>query len=131
MSRYDSGDDIDDVPAGDTDDADSPGSDELHETRPNRWTGAPSTWRTYTEEDRQTYIALEALRNNDLSSHLYNAFALRRPGLRSADRVPNSMVRIGMTLYHAFVSVLNFPPFCLPPPLLLTCVPSLLRVPRT
>lgn len=53
-------------------------SDELFESRPNRWRGLPQSWRTITEEDRLTYNALERLRNQDLSVHLYNASALRR-----------------------------------------------------
>lgn len=51
-------------------------SDELFDNRPNRWRGPPQSWRTITEEDRLTYNALERLRNQDLSVHLYNAFAL-------------------------------------------------------
>ncbi|KAK7739907.1 hypothetical protein SLS53_005500 [Cytospora paraplurivora] len=53
-------------------------SDELFDSRPNRWRGLPQSWRTITEEDRLTYNALERLRNQDLSVHLYNAFALRQ-----------------------------------------------------
>ncbi|ROW07874.1 hypothetical protein VMCG_03668 [Cytospora schulzeri] len=53
-------------------------SDELFEHRPNRWRGPPQSWRTITEEDRLTYNAFERLRNQDLSVHLYNAFALRQ-----------------------------------------------------
>lgn len=53
-------------------------SDELFENRPNRWRGPPQSWRTITEEDRLTYNASERLRNQDLSVHLYNAFALRQ-----------------------------------------------------
>lgn len=53
-------------------------SDELFDKRPNRWRGPPQSWRTITEEDRLTYNALERLRNQDLSVHLYNAFALRQ-----------------------------------------------------
>lgn len=53
-------------------------SDELFNTRPNRWRGPPQSWRTLTEEDRLTYNAVERLRNQDLSIHLYNAFALRQ-----------------------------------------------------
>lgn len=53
-------------------------SDELFDTRPNRWRGPPQSWRTLTEEDRLTYNAFERLRNQDLSVHLYNAFALRQ-----------------------------------------------------
>lgn len=53
-------------------------SDELFDTRPNRWRGPQQSWRTLTEEDRLTYNAFERLRNEDLSVHLYNAFALRQ-----------------------------------------------------
>lgn len=92
MSRYGTGDgDLDDDDEywdSDTDEIHSLASEELHEGRPNRWTGAASTWRTLTEDDRQTYAALEALRSRDLAAHLYNAFALRRPGLLAAGRVP-------------------------------------------
>lgn len=56
-------------------------SDRLHETRPNRWRGHPSTWQTWTERDRRAWLALENARKEDLAVHLYNAFALRR-GLR-------------------------------------------------
>lgn len=52
-------------------------SEDLFESRPNRWRGAPQSWRTLTEEDRLTHNALERLRNQDLSVHLYNVFALR------------------------------------------------------
>lgn len=52
-------------------------SEDLFESRPNRWRGLPQSWRTLTEEDRLTYNALERLRNRDLSTHLYNAFALK------------------------------------------------------
>ncbi|OIW23932.1 hypothetical protein CONLIGDRAFT_116059 [Coniochaeta ligniaria NRRL 30616] len=65
-----------------TDEIRSIASEDLHETRPNRWTGPASTWRKLTAEDRQTYAALEAVRNRDLSVHLYNAFALKRGGYR-------------------------------------------------
>lgn len=75
-----------------TDEINSLASEDLYTSRPNRWSGAASTWRTFTEEDRQTYAALAALRDKDLSAHLYNAFALRRPGLLGIDRLPNSGV---------------------------------------
>lgn len=63
-----------------TDDIRSIDSEELHETRPNRWTGPGSTWRKLTAEDRAVHSALEAVRHRDLSVHLYNAFALKRGG---------------------------------------------------
>ncbi|KUI62022.1 hypothetical protein VP1G_09159 [Cytospora mali] len=61
-----------------TSEVQSEDSDELFENRPNRWRGPPQSWRTITEEDRLTYNALQRLRNQDLSVHLYNAFALRQ-----------------------------------------------------
>ena len=62
----------------DTDEVNSLDSDELYETRPNRWKGQPSSWTTITEQDRLTYSAFEELRNRDLAIHLYNASALKR-----------------------------------------------------
>ncbi|KAL2143844.1 hypothetical protein VTI28DRAFT_9986 [Corynascus sepedonium] len=61
-------------------------SDDLHETRPNRWRGHPSTWKDWTESDRRTWAALENVRRGDLSVHLFNAFALRR-GFRAGPDV--------------------------------------------
>ena len=52
-------------------------SDDLHESRPNRWRGPKSTWRGLTQNDRSVHTALEKLRNGDLAVHLYNAFALK------------------------------------------------------
>lgn len=52
-------------------------SDDLHENRPNRWKGPSQTWSGITEEERLTYNALVRLRNQDLSLHLYNAWALK------------------------------------------------------
>lgn len=64
----------------DTDELRSVASDGLSETRPNRWTGPGSTWRKLTADDRSVHTALEAVKNRDLSVHLYNAFALKRRG---------------------------------------------------
>ncbi|KAL1837380.1 hypothetical protein VTJ49DRAFT_3939 [Mycothermus thermophilus] len=75
----------------------SPGSlesDELRESRPNRFRGHPSTWRTWTEADRQTWVAFENSRRADLAVHLYNAFALRR-GLRRGPDVDDSSEQQG------------------------------------
>ncbi|GAB1309992.1 hypothetical protein MFIFM68171_00202 [Madurella fahalii] len=71
---------------GDTDETRSLDSDELREARPNRWTGHPSTWRTWTERERRTWFALENTRRADLAVHLYNAFGLRK-GLREGPDV--------------------------------------------
>ncbi|TLS29596.1 hypothetical protein PpBr36_00667 [Pyricularia pennisetigena] len=64
----------------DTDDVRSISSTELREARPNRWKGPAPTWRALTEQDRLTYEAFVSLRNQDLSAHLYTAFALKRRG---------------------------------------------------
>nr|CAE76577.1 hypothetical protein [Neurospora crassa] len=74
LNQEDSGDEDWDK---DTEEINSIASDELHETRPNRWNGAPSTWLTFTAHERKAYQALEGLRRRDLSAHLYNAHALR------------------------------------------------------
>lgn len=60
-----------------TDDINSIASDELRETRPNRWRGHPQTWRNFTEADREAWAMLEGVRQQDLAVHLYNAFKLR------------------------------------------------------
>lgn len=62
----------------DTPEIQSEDSDYLYENRPNRWRGDPRTWLSITEEERLTYYALERVRNQDLSLHLYNAWALRQ-----------------------------------------------------
>jgi hypothetical protein len=62
----------------DSDDIASVASDELHAHRPNRWTGAPSTWRNLTKDERMLWQSVARLRNEDLGVHLYNAFALKR-----------------------------------------------------
>jgi hypothetical protein len=63
----------------------SPDSEDLHEARPNRWRGHPSTWRTWTEKDRQTWTALENVRKEELGVHLYNAYGLREGFRRGPD----------------------------------------------
>ncbi|AEO69950.1 uncharacterized protein THITE_2120715 [Thermothielavioides terrestris NRRL 8126] len=61
-----------------TSDLHSLDSETLHETRPNRWRGHPSTWQGWTERDRETWTALENARRGDLAVHLYNACGLKR-----------------------------------------------------
>ena len=46
--------------------------------RANRWPDAPSTWLSVTAQERGLASSLDALRDRDLSVHLYNAFALRK-----------------------------------------------------
>lgn len=60
-----------------TESINSESSDELYNTRPNRWRGDKSSWKTLNREDRAVYEGLEALRRSDLAVHLYNAFALK------------------------------------------------------
>ncbi|TVY83315.1 hypothetical protein LSUE1_G007317 [Lachnellula suecica] len=48
------------------------------ESRPNRWPGAPSTWLGLTAQERGEASSLDALRNQDLGIHLYNAYALKK-----------------------------------------------------
>lgn len=66
----------------DTDEIRSVDSEELYETRPNRWKGNKATWNTYTQEERLLHRSMEQVRNRDLSVHLYNAFALRNRAVR-------------------------------------------------
>ncbi|KXH26711.1 RNA polymerase I specific transcription initiation factor [Colletotrichum simmondsii] len=66
----------------DTDEIRSVDSEELYETRPNRWKGNKATWNSYTQEERLLHRSMEQLRNRDLSVHLYNAFALRNRAVR-------------------------------------------------
>ncbi|KAI1422610.1 RNA polymerase I-specific transcription initiation factor-domain-containing protein [Xylaria sp. FL1777] len=56
-----------------------PSSDDSNEEdeRPNRWTGPPSTWQQLNSAEIDTLTALNAIRNQDLSVHLYNAFTLK------------------------------------------------------
>ncbi|GKT43073.1 uncharacterized protein ColSpa_03254 [Colletotrichum spaethianum] len=75
----------------DTDEIRSVDSEELYETRPNRWRGKRSTWYTYTQEERLLYRSMGQLQNRDLSVHLYNAFALKhRPMRPSATAEPDA-----------------------------------------
>lgn len=97
-------------PAHNTEDADSlegraedpdfSDEDEEDEERPNRWTGPSSTWLSLTEQERGLAASLEALRNRDLSTHLYNSFALRRRGreLVEGNRRGQPVRRIGIGL---------------------------------
>ncbi len=62
----------------DTDEIRSLDSDELYESRPNRWRGPQDSWRHLTEPERWADKALNRRRNEDLSIHLYNVFALKR-----------------------------------------------------
>jgi hypothetical protein len=55
-------------------------SESAKEDRPNRWTGVSSTWKSLTEQERGLANSLDQLRDQDLSIHLYNAHALKKPG---------------------------------------------------
>ena len=47
-------------------------------TRPNRFTGPPQTWKSYTAADRQIATSLGQIEETDLAAHLYNSHALKR-----------------------------------------------------
>lgn len=54
-------------------------------TRPNKYHGPPSTWRTWTAPERELAASLDQIQAANLSIHLYNAFALKgRAGARSS-----------------------------------------------
>ena len=54
--------------------------------RPNRWTGDPATYRSYIEQERGLAASLNQIRDQDLSIHLYNSYALKRRARRFAER---------------------------------------------
>ncbi|KAL7943117.1 RNA polymerase I-specific transcription initiation factor domain-containing protein [Trichoderma barbatum] len=64
----------------DSDDIASVTSQDLHDNRPNRWTGAQRTWQHLTAEERQLWQSMEAVEGQDLAIHLYNAYALKKHG---------------------------------------------------
>lgn len=72
-------------------------SDDLHDNRPNRWKGPPQSWRSITEEERLTYNALERLKNEDLSLHLYNAFNLKQGAPPAAADGGSSQEEVDLT----------------------------------
>ncbi|KAJ4327452.1 hypothetical protein N0V84_002105 [Fusarium piperis] len=76
----------------DSDEIASIASEDLRENRPNRWTGPKSTWRTLTEEDRLLWQSIKQLQDQNLSVHLYNAFALKRRN-RYAESAQDLMVK--------------------------------------
>jgi hypothetical protein len=52
-------------------------AEQSYYTRPNRYYGPASTWRSWTKDDRDVAESLAEDRARDLSIHLYNAHALR------------------------------------------------------
>jgi hypothetical protein len=52
--------------------------DDEEPARPNRFSGQPQTWQSYTEADRQIAESLGQIQDTDLVAHLYNAHALKR-----------------------------------------------------
>ncbi|KAI1502929.1 RNA polymerase I-specific transcription initiation factor-domain-containing protein [Biscogniauxia marginata] len=69
-----------------------PSSEESEpEERPNRWIGPSSTWQQLNSAEIDTVTALNEIRNQDLSIHLYNAFALKQRRKKPQDtRAPIS-----------------------------------------
>jgi hypothetical protein len=65
----------------DHDDLDEPvdpfAAEESYYTRPNRYHGPASTWRSWTQHDREVAESTDLERAQDLSIHLYNAHALQ------------------------------------------------------
>jgi hypothetical protein len=57
--------------------ADPFAAEQSYYTRPNRYYGPASTWRSWTKDDRDVTESLAEGRARDLSIHLYNAHALR------------------------------------------------------
>jgi hypothetical protein len=53
-------------------------AEESYYTRPNRYHGPASTWRSWTKDEREVAESLDLERAQDLSIHLYNAHALRK-----------------------------------------------------
>ncbi|PTB40479.1 uncharacterized protein TrAFT101_005664 [Trichoderma asperellum] len=64
----------------DSDEIASVTSQDLHDNRPNRWTGHQRTWQRMTAEERRLWQSMEAVEDQDLAVHLYNAFALKKRG---------------------------------------------------
>ncbi|PTB68238.1 hypothetical protein BBK36DRAFT_1083191, partial [Trichoderma citrinoviride] len=64
----------------DSDEIASVASQDLHESRPNRWTGPRREWQRFTVEERRLWQSMEAVEGQDLAIHLYNAHALKKRG---------------------------------------------------
>ncbi|KAH0494964.1 hypothetical protein TgHK011_008542 [Trichoderma gracile] len=64
----------------DSDEIASVASQDLHEGRPNRWTGPRREWQRFTIEERRLWQSMQAVETQDLAVHLYNAHALKRRG---------------------------------------------------
>ncbi|OAP61784.1 hypothetical protein AYL99_03987 [Fonsecaea erecta] len=47
-------------------------------TRPNRYFGPASTWNSWTKVERTVALSLDRVRSQDLSTHLFNAFGVKR-----------------------------------------------------
>ncbi|MCJ1333808.1 hypothetical protein MMC10_010508 [Thelotrema lepadinum] len=56
---------------------DRSGSDPPDPRRPNKWRGHSSTWKSYTDEEREVSRKVDLSKARDLGAHLYNAHALR------------------------------------------------------
>lgn len=55
-------------------------------SRPNKYSGPPSTWRNQTASERELAASLDQIQAKDLAVHLYNAFALRQRAKKSKGR---------------------------------------------
>lgn len=50
-------------------------------TRPNRYFGPASTWKSWTKEERTLALSLDRVRSQDLGIHLLSAFGLKRKAM--------------------------------------------------
>jgi hypothetical protein len=91
----------------DSDEIASIASDELHENRPNRWTGPKSTWRHLTEEERMLWRSMKQLQDEDLSVHLYNAFALKRRAANPETAQELATTTVSFAPYNLWLNDLN------------------------
>ncbi|CAI7669272.1 unnamed protein product [Penicillium manginii] len=53
--------------------------------RPNRWTGAPRTYRQLISDEKGAYDAILANRSMDLAGHLYDSFVLRNQNQKAGE----------------------------------------------
>ncbi|RMZ80587.1 hypothetical protein DV738_g2713, partial [Chaetothyriales sp. CBS 135597] len=96
-------------------DSDYSGGEETRYTRPNRWYGADSTWLSWTEDDRLVAQSLDRVRSQDLSIHLYNAYALNADAnlsqrSRRAHSKGKTPIRPNQTVQDNHSRVLSPPP---------------------
>src|SRR5271154_2893566 len=97
-------------------------AEESYYTRPNRYYGPASTWRSWTQEERAIAESLDRERARDLSAHLYNAHVLSvtaRRNVAKASTKGNQRARsreeIKVTKENAFTPPALWTAWPLPP----------------